>query len=144
MTRKIFIFSAFSFGIALFLAGCATTRHKPADPSTDLSAQVTQLQGEIQAKDQQIQDLQYQLSSRQEFIQTGSDFAGGGKSKWIRVPGVSVKALQEALAAAGFDPGPIDGRMGQKTRSAIKAFQKKNNLKTDGVVGDKTWALLKK
>ncbi len=144
MTRKVFVFSAFSFGMALFLTGCATTRPKPADPSTDLSAQVTQLQGEIQAKDQQIQDLQYQLSSHQESIQTGSNFAGGGKSKLIRVLGVSVKALQEALAAAGLDPGPIDGRMGQKTKAAIKAFQKKNSLNADGVVGEKTWALLKK
>ncbi len=149
MTRKTFLFSAFSFGMILSLAGCATTRPKPADPSSDLSARVAQLQSENQAKDQQIQDLQTQLSGTQESIQTGSNFSSlgkssAGKSKWIHVPGVSVKDLQKALSAAGFDPGHIDGNMGKKTKSAIKAFQKKNNLKNDGVVGEKTWALLKK
>ena len=40
--------------------------------------------------------------------------------------------VQEALKAKGFDPGPIDGRMGPKTRTALKAFQEANGLKGTG------------
>ena len=34
-----------------------------------------------------------------------------------------VAAVQIALAAAGYDPGPADGTMGARTRAAIRAFQ---------------------
>ena len=143
MKQNASIFYLFSFLLGVFvLTGCATTRPKPAD-SSDLSAQVAALQSELQTKDQQIQDLQYQLTSYEESIKA-EPAGSGGKSVLIRVKGVSVKDLQTALAKAGYDPGSIDGRMGKKTKSAIKAFQKKNGLKADGVVGDKTWALLKK
>jgi peptidoglycan hydrolase-like protein with peptidoglycan-binding domain len=50
--------------------------------------------------------------------------------------------IQRDLKLAGYDPGPIDGKMGPKTRTAIKAFQKDNHLKVDGIVGPKTWAKL--
>ncbi len=143
MDRSTFLFSLFSFVFGIFvLSGCATTRPKPADAS-DPSAQVAELQNELQAKDQQIQDLQYQLASYEESIKAAPG-GSGGKSTLIHVPGVSIKDLQKALAAANYDPGAVDGRMGKKTKSAIKAFQKKNGLKADGVVGEKTWLLLKK
>src|SRR3989338_3842093 len=135
--RPIFYLFLSLFGIFV-LTGCATTRPKPAKPS-DLSAQVAELKSELQAKDQEIQDLQVQLTSYEESLKDESGVPGG-KSRLIRVPGVSVKDLQRSLAAAGFDPGPIDGQMGKKTKSAIKAFQKKNGLKADGFVGQKTWS----
>lgn len=46
--------------------------------------------------------------------------------------------LQIALYQQGFDPGPIDGIAGRKTRAAIIAFQKARGLKPDGVVGPLT------
>jgi len=39
---------------------------------------------------------------------------------------------QEALKAAGFDPGVIDGVIGVGTRSAIREWQKANHLTADG------------
>lgn len=145
MNRNALIFSLVSLFLFLgifALTGCATTRPKSADQS-DLSAQVAGLQNELQAKDQQIQDLEYQLTSYEESIKAEPG-GSGGKSTLIRVSGVSIKDLQKALEDAGYDPGPIDGRMGKKTRSAIKALQKKNGLKADGFVGQRTWSLLKK
>lgn len=56
--------------------------------------------------------------------------------------GQAVERLQQALANLGFDPGSIDGIFGQRTRSAVVAFQKSRNLQADGVVGPKTWAAL--
>jgi len=55
----------------------------------------------------------------------------------------SVTDIQTALKNAGFYTGKIDGSLGPKTKKAIEAFQKANNLKADGKVGPKTWELLK-
>ena len=50
--------------------------------------------------------------------------------------------VQRALQEAGFDPGAIDGRMGRRTRSALKAFQSANDLKPTGEVNTETWNAL--
>ena len=55
----------------------------------------------------------------------------------------AVARIQEALRRAGYDPGPADGKWGQKTKSALMAFQKDNGLKADGAVGPKTLEKLK-
>jgi peptidoglycan hydrolase-like protein with peptidoglycan-binding domain len=47
--------------------------------------------------------------------------------------------IQLALQRAGFSPGPADGRLGPRTRSAIKNFQLAHGLKSDGKVGPMTW-----
>ena len=54
----------------------------------------------------------------------------------------SNKDIQTALKNAGFYKGTIDGKIGPQTREAIMEFQKKNDLKVDGVVGRNTWDLL--
>ncbi|MFP2930115.1 peptidoglycan-binding domain-containing protein [Pyxidicoccus sp. 3LG] len=56
--------------------------------------------------------------------------------------GPSVKALQQALAGAGFSPGAVDGQFGPKTEAAVKSFQRAKGLVADGIVGPKTWAKL--
>ncbi|OKH54615.1 peptidoglycan-binding protein [Calothrix sp. HK-06] len=58
--------------------------------------------------------------------------------------GSVVKSLQEALSAAGFYNGAIDGVLGAKTVQAVKDFQAYAGLTADGVVGAKSWdALIK-
>lgn len=128
--------------VLVMVPGCATARARKAADSEQQN-QLASLQNEIQTKDQQIQDLQYQLQQvqRANYDTTGG-YAMTGSSV-IRVPGVEVGDVQRALARAGFNPGPVDGRLGKKTRAAIKAFQRRNNLKADGIVGERTWALLK-
>ncbi len=54
-----------------------------------------------------------------------------------------VKKLQEALKRAGFDPGPLDGKMGPLTINALKEFQKENGLPVTGKVDSATKELLK-
>ena len=57
--------------------------------------------------------------------------------------GPDVKALQEALNAWGATPKLVtDGKFGHNTDAAVKAFQKKQKLKDDGVVGRRTRAAL--
>lgn len=52
------------------------------------------------------------------------------------------KQIQLALQKAGFYNGKIDGKIGPQSKQAIKKFQTGHNLKADGVVGEKTWAIL--
>ncbi len=50
----------------------------------------------------------------------------------------AIRELQEALTAAGYDPGAADGKFGEQTEEAVIAFQQANDLSTDGVVGMET------
>lgn len=51
---------------------------------------------------------------------------------------MNTRAIQTALRARGFDPGPVDGIMGRRTIAAIMAFQRANGLDVDGIVGPAT------
>ncbi len=52
--------------------------------------------------------------------------------------GPDVVALQQALQAAGFSPGAIDGSFGPGTEAAVLAFQRSEALAADGIVGPNT------
>ena len=51
---------------------------------------------------------------------------------------VSDADIQRRLQQLGFNIGTIDGKLGRKTRNAIKAFQRANGLTADGKIGNKT------
>jgi lipid-binding SYLF domain-containing protein len=44
----------------------------------------------------------------------------------------NVTVIQAALAAKGYDPGPIDGQMGAKTREAIRQYQAATGFEVTG------------
>ena len=50
----------------------------------------------------------------------------------------SVYAVQQALAALGYDPGEVDGINGQMTRGALTAFQGDHGLPTTGEINSQT------
>ncbi|MGC8555174.1 MAG: peptidoglycan-binding domain-containing protein [Candidatus Acidulodesulfobacterium sp.] len=54
------------------------------------------------------------------------------------VSSATVKAVQQALAKDGLFKGKVDGMIGPVTTNAVKAFQKKNGLKADGIIGPMT------
>ena len=57
--------------------------------------------------------------------------------------GTSVKNLQYTLYELGYYDGAIDGKYGQTTADAVRAFQIQNNLSpVDGVAGSKTLSKL--
>ncbi|RCW51480.1 LysM peptidoglycan-binding domain-containing protein [Halanaerobium sp. MA284_MarDTE_T2] len=60
----------------------------------------------------------------------------------IRSRGKDVKEVQRMLQQMDYDVSP-DGIFGQRTKEIVEEFQQKEGLKVDGVVGNKTYQLLK-
>ena len=58
--------------------------------------------------------------------------------------GTYVKECQNDLIKLGYDVGKTgaDGKFGNCTDKAVRAFQKDKKLKVDGIVGAKTWEAL--
>lgn len=48
----------------------------------------------------------------------------------------AMRVIQQHLRRLGYDPGPLDGRLGTQTRRAIRAFQRDCGLAVTGAVGD--------
>ena len=53
--------------------------------------------------------------------------------------GEYVISWQNFLTLNGFPVGMIDGKFGELTENAVKAFQFSKGLKVDGIIGPKTW-----
>lgn len=146
----------------LALAGCATAQ-KPENPDLQrMLSRIDILEDEIKGQDAQIESMQDELIQvKQDCKRTTSNTAEISSIKMnkqtiimpdisdeelaeiIKVEGVSEDQVQSALKRAGFYKGTVDGKIGPKTKEAIKAFQKSNGLTADGVIGRKTWEKLR-
>jgi len=127
---------------AASLSGCATARKQKELELQGLKNQVSVLEAQVQSKDEEINGLRDQLNKAAQEAEAVSS------QKKMRVVSEiksrpNIKQIQISLVNAGYDVGSIDGKMGIKTKEAIKTFQKSNNLTADGRVGKKTWSLLK-
>lgn len=83
-----------------------------------------------------IPDLQYVAPTAVDAMPPALPFMLELTDPWTKNP--LVKKVQNALRAAGFDPGPADGEFGPNTLAAVFAFQRTNRLVGDGIVGPKT------
>ena len=148
------------FILALAFSGCATTQTKTQNEQ--MESRVTELEKNLQAKDAEIVDLQYQVKDLSGKIDTSKPAEAvrrprastesveasrkaseiSDNSQIIRVK-VSPEKVQTALKAAGVYTGRVDGKIGAGTKAAIIEFQKSHGLKADGVLGKKTWEELK-
>lgn len=157
MTKQLGLILCF-----MVLSGCTTTQKSAGLDLQSMQSRVDFLEEDLKTKDQQIEDIQNELRQvkqeseyrRAEAYEaptrrivnyeasapTGSGYDSEGI---IRVEGVSADQLQLALKRAGFYQGALDGKIGLKTKEAIKAFQRDNDLAVDGIVGRGTWAKLK-
>jgi peptidoglycan hydrolase-like protein with peptidoglycan-binding domain len=138
MLRKIAIFATLLI-LTVSLSGCATARRQKDLESQGLRNQISVLEAQIQSKDDEINNLRGSLggAQKEESSVSRKKVIAEVKSR------PNVKQIQTAIKNAGYNPGPLDGKMGKQTRDAIQAFQRANDLAADGKVGKQTWALLK-
>ncbi len=52
--------------------------------------------------------------------------------------------VQQGLSELGYQPGPVDGKMGQKTRVALQAFQRDRGLSVTGELSPEVMKELRK
>jgi len=138
MGKKILLLSL-AVVFIFTLSGCATTRQNKDLEMQGLRNQISVLESQVRSKDEEINSLKDAASKAPEEIVTAKNKKCAGETK----ERPSIKQIQVALTNAGYYQGIMDGKMGRKTREAIKAFQKANNLPVDGKAGKKTWAALK-
>lgn len=119
--------------LILFLTGCVTTRKEQDIQAQQLQSRINYLQEELENKNQEISNLENELKRAQ-----SSSLMQKTESKSTHALRLSAREIQTALKNAGFYKGTIDGKMGPRTREAIKEFQKSNGLKADGIVGRRT------
>src|SRR3989338_3367790 len=132
--NNVLTFTGFA-GLALCLAltGCSRSSKSAKAKPNEIS--------EIKA---QLSVIETKLDSVMEKQEMGIlEPRSAGSQGAYPAANLSNKQVQKALKLAGYDPGVIDGRLGQKTRKAIKEFQRANGLKTDGVAGRETQAHLR-
>ena len=126
--------------LVIAVAGCATTRKKtPKSPVEELQAKVTDIETKQVEQTQQISGLKDDLAAAQQAKATVTT-SPASSSKSVEK---TKENIQKALKAAGYYDGEIDGKIGQKTKKAIIAFQEASGLTADGVVGKRTWSKLK-
>jgi peptidoglycan hydrolase-like protein with peptidoglycan-binding domain len=120
----------------LLLSGCVATLGKNnISEVQSLRNQVSVLEKQLRYKDEEIDSLKDALNAKKIQRRTVvSEIKSRPKARQI----------QMALKNAGYYQGAIDGKIGKRTRRAIKKFQKENGLKVDGKVGRRTWSVLGK
>src|SRR5882672_10896591 len=116
-----------SFGPA-FAAG---TTEKPADSTTD---KVESTKDTIKDKAEHVKDtikdkaVRTKDTIKEKFAHAKDKMRSKTERADDRVAMADTRAAQEALKTQGFEPGPIDGRMGPRTRAALNDYQRKNDL----------------
>jgi len=130
--RKIY-FGILGLVILSFL-GCATLPEGSKDVEIyRLKARIGVLEDELSQKQKENLSLKEEIAQLKQLLEERTVF---------KMP--SGKEIQTALKNAGFYNGEIDGQIGPKTKEAIIKFQEANKLTADGVVGSRTWELLRK
>lgn len=146
MSKETKILLQISVGILLIsnLMGCATFGSRDLE-CQGLRGQVKLLEYKLAQKDKEIQKLKMALKNKVSKTSAHTTKNTTKKSVTTKKKEISptVKQIQIALKNAGYNPGPIDGKMGNRTKLAVRTFQRENALGVDGAVGKQTWKLLR-
>lgn len=130
MRRHLCVLSGFVM-ISL-CSGCATT-HSPS---------LLALENRVHVLETKVEDLSSQNNmacclaadpSQSDILMTKE-----GESAAVIAVKMTKEQIQLALKNIGYYDGKIDGKIGSRSKIAIKEFQKDMGLKVDGVAGQKT------
>jgi peptidoglycan hydrolase-like protein with peptidoglycan-binding domain len=150
MGRRKVLFELLALFMVFAIAGCSTVPKKVKEEISGIKTRVDSLESKVEgveskqaenerAAAEQAQALEELKARREAAVRTNVMVKSRpAKSR------EAVKDIQACLKNAGFYDGKIDGIKGRATKRAIKAFQKANGLRADGVVGKRTWELLSK
>lgn len=129
--RIIFLFS---FMLVFFISGCATLSDSSSRTEIyRLKDRVSILEEELSQKQRENIELRQAVAELERLVE---------ERTILRMP--KTEEIQQALQKAGFYEGEVDGQLGPKTKRAIREFQEANGLNPDGVVGSRTWEILRK
>lgn len=142
----------------LIFAGCASLAPQKHDPQVaPMQERISQLESEVSVKTAELNELASALERQQQEKEKllaafeakkgiPADLSESLQEEYRasleKSYYMSVIQLQMALRNSGFDPGIIDGKMGQSTRAALKEFQGANGLAADGILSRQTWEML--
>ncbi len=132
MTKKAWYLGLVVVGI-FALSGCMTMNKNDEMLNQGLRNKVLALETQLSEKDIELNNLKESMVKTDQGANLGVQDTGR----------VNAKQIQTALKNAGYFQNVVDGKMGKKTRLAVREFQKANNLPVDGKVGKNTWAVLK-
>jgi peptidoglycan hydrolase-like protein with peptidoglycan-binding domain len=121
------IFLLFVLAALIPVSGCSSYRTQRLEERVD-----------------QLDDRVSKMEAREEFVQTTVETeevildADSEAEILARIAAMGKKDIQRALRSAGYYDGAIDGKIGPRSRKAIREFQRDHNLKVDGIVGENT------
>ena len=148
-------------GFGMFVVTGCVSQSKYDNDVSGLKTNVTTLASQVSRLDSALQDKQGTLAlEQQKNAQLRAELEAASEpviavqqkpaSSQIRgtyktPSGFSLlgQDIQKALQNAGYYVGPIDGKIGPGSRSAIRDFQRDHSLTVDGVCGRRTWDKLK-
>ncbi len=153
---RISLFSV--LGALVLLTGCASKK-KTNKQISALQAQVGTITDELVRLDQALQETRAAIQAEETRRNDLQSQLGGSRARLgalheeesvirgiyrtpsgFELPSINI---QQALKNAGYYQGNLDGKIGNQTREAVRAFQRDNGLESDGVVGRRTWGKLK-
>ncbi len=137
----------------VLVTGCVSNKRHNREIG-NLQTQVNTLGGEVAKLDSQVQSnqkppafgflgAQPAVAPTPAPVKRSTSYVASATYKTPSGFEVPAADIQRALKTAGYFNDEADGKVGPKTRDAIRAFQHDNGLKADGVCGKKTWDLLK-
>lgn len=148
MRRGVYAFTVILLGTMVLTTGCTTKKRHQRD-MTNLQNQIGALQSEVARLDQSLKETETALKSAPGWSGTGvgkgSALGQFTEGAIYRTPSgfeLPAASIQKALKNAGYYQGAVDGKVGSKTKQALRNFQRDNGLDPDGVCGRQTWARL--
>jgi peptidoglycan hydrolase-like protein with peptidoglycan-binding domain len=129
MKRTLFV-AGLSAMLAMPLL--ATSQQTPSTPGTSGASGSRMEQQEMRRQQEEMRSQPRQTGQQQEMRgqqgQTGQQHMSQDQ----------VRQAQERLKEAGFDPGPIDGLLGEQTKQALREYQKAHGLRQTGQLDEST------
>jgi peptidoglycan hydrolase-like protein with peptidoglycan-binding domain len=104
-----------------------TIKDKAADVKDTIKEKTSDVTEKVKEKTTQAKDKAVEVKDKLKDKMTSKKSKGHAPAAMTEV-----REAQQALKDKGYDPGPVDGRMGPKTHSALADFQKAQGLRVTG------------